>query len=64
MITIKADYKELLSVEEKLKTESENFDYKNLIILSSVISAAVCLSSLVTSIFVNKILKNKYDKKN
>ena len=47
-----------------LKTEIADFDYKNLIILSSAISAPVCLSALSTSRLANLIVKKKYEKKN
>ena len=47
-----------------LKTEIENFDYKNLIILSTAISGPVCLSSLTTSRLANLVVKRKYEKKN
>ena len=45
-----------------LKTEIENFDYSKLILLSSLISAPAMLSSLVSSMLVNIIIKKKYSK--
>ena len=45
-----------------LKTEIENFDYSKLILLSSLISAPAMLSSLVSSMLVNIIIKKKYNK--
>lgn len=47
-----------------LKTEIENFDYKNLLIISSAIAAPVCLSALSTSRLANLISKKRYEKKN
>ena len=45
-----------------LKTEIEDFDYNKLLIMSSAISGAACLSSLITSILINLISKRKYNK--
>ena len=45
-----------------LKTEIENFDYSKLILLSSLISTPAMLSSLVSSMLVNIIIKKKYSK--
>lgn len=45
-----------------LKTEIEDFDYKKLIILASVISGPVCLSALSTSRLANLVAKKKYEK--
>lgn len=47
-----------------LKTEIEDFDYKNLLIISSAIAAPVCLSALSTSRLVNLISKKRNEKKN
>lgn len=47
-----------------LKTEIADFDYKKLIIHSSIISAPVCLSALSTSRLANLVVKRKYEKKN
>ena len=40
-----------------LKTEDEKFDYKKLTLLASLISTVTMLSSVGTSIFVNKIIQ-------
>lgn len=42
------------------KTEIANFDYKKLIVLSSIISVPVMLSSLLTSLLVNRIVRKRY----
>ena len=46
-----------------LKTENADFDYKKLIILSSIISGVVCLSSLTTSRIANLVVKKRLAKK-
>lgn len=47
-----------------LKTEDEKFDYKKLTLLASLISSVTLLSSVGTSIFVNKIIQKIRNKKN
>ena len=47
-----------------LKTEIEDFDYKKVIIISSLISVPAMLSSLLSSMLINMLVKKKYQKGN